>query len=243
MSYILDALKRAESERKLGSIPGMHAQSLSVAPAERSAALWRRPLVWVMCGAAVVALSAWLTLRPHPEEPAMPGIAPTSATAMPAPEPARTIAAPEKIARAELPPPPPYIKRLDAPPAVAKVSKAERATERVPAIANGGNPQSTALDKKTVQAAHGVGAARGDAGSSTVRAPALRELPDHIRRSLPAVAIGGYIYSGNPTDRSVMINNRLLREGDQVAPGLTLEQMMPKEAVLNFQGTRYRISY
>lgn len=237
MSYILDALKRAESERKLGSIPGMHAQPLPLAPVERSAALWRRPLVWVMCGAAVVALSVWLTLRPQPEEPAMPGVAPTSATAMPAPEPARTIAAPEKIARAELPPPPPYIKRLDAPPAVAKVSKAERVTER------GGSPQSTTLDKKTVQAAYGVGAARADAGSSTVRAPALRELPDHIRRSLPAVAIGGYIYSGNPTDRSVMINNRLLREGDQVAPGLTLEQMMPKEAVLNFQGTRYRISY
>lgn len=242
MSYILDALKRAESERKLGSIPGMHAQPLPLAPAERSAALWRRPLVWVMCGTAVVALSAWLTLRPQPEEPAVPGEAP--ATAMPAPEPARMAAAPEKIARAELPPPPPYIKRLDAPSAVAKVSKAERVTtERVSAIANGESPQSTALDKKTVQAALGVRAARADAGPSTVHAPALRELPDHIRRSLPAVAIGGYIYSGNPTDRSVMINNRLLREGDQVAPGLTLEQMMPKEAVLNFQGTRYRISY
>ncbi|MDB5764669.1 MAG: hypothetical protein JWQ21_3664, partial [Herminiimonas sp.] len=75
------------------------------------------------------------------------------------------------------------------------------------------------------------------------RVAMLRELPENIQREIPALTISGYIYAGNPADRSVLINNKLLREGDQVAPGLTLEKMMPKEAILNYRGYRYRVSY
>ena len=57
------------------------------------------------------------------------------------------------------------------------------------------------------------------------------------------MTIGGYIYSGNQSERSVLINKRLLHEGEEVAPGLVLEKMLPKEAVLSYKGHRYRISY
>ena len=73
--------------------------------------------------------------------------------------------------------------------------------------------------------------------------PTLRELPDNIRRDIPPLTIGGYIYSGNKEDRSVIINGRLLHEGEEAAPGLTLEKMMPNGMVLNFRGHRYRSSY
>jgi general secretion pathway protein B len=75
------------------------------------------------------------------------------------------------------------------------------------------------------------------------RVATLRELPENIQREIPALTIGGYIYSNNQSERSVLINKRLLHEGDEVAPGLVLEKMLPKEAVLSYKGHRYRISY
>ena len=71
----------------------------------------------------------------------------------------------------------------------------------------------------------------------------LRELPDAIQQQIPALQVGGYIYSATPADRSVLINNHLLREGEEITPGLKLEKMMPHGMVLHFQGYRFRVSY
>ena len=71
----------------------------------------------------------------------------------------------------------------------------------------------------------------------------LQELPVQIQREIPTLAINGYIYASNPADRSVLINNRLRREGDALADGLVLEKLLPREMVLNYRGYRYRVSY
>jgi general secretion pathway protein B len=71
----------------------------------------------------------------------------------------------------------------------------------------------------------------------------LRDLPPNIQREIPAVNVNGYIYAVNPADRSVLINNKLLHEGEQVEPGLILEKLTPKGAVLNFKGYRFRVPY
>jgi general secretion pathway protein B len=71
----------------------------------------------------------------------------------------------------------------------------------------------------------------------------LRDLPEHIQKEMPAMLINGYIYANRPSDRSMIINNKLMHEGEQVAPGLTLEKMLPREAVMNYRGYRYRVSY
>jgi general secretion pathway protein B len=40
----------------------------------------------------------------------------------------------------------------------------------------------------------------------------------------------------------VLIDKVLRKEGDEVAPGLVLEQLLPKGAVFSFRGYRYRVS-
>ena len=35
----------------------------------------------------------------------------------------------------------------------------------------------------------------------------------------------------------------LRREGEEVAPGLVLERLLPKAAIMNFRGYRYRVGY
>lgn len=73
--------------------------------------------------------------------------------------------------------------------------------------------------------------------------PSQRELPEQIQRELPSLTIGGYIYSDNPRERQLLVNRRLLHEGEEAAPGIVLEKMMPKAAVFNYKGYRYRIAY
>lgn len=73
--------------------------------------------------------------------------------------------------------------------------------------------------------------------------PTLRELPDNIRQQIPAFSTNGFLYSPNKADRTVLINQKLLHEGDQVAPDLVLETLTPSGMVLNYKGYRYRTSY
>jgi len=104
MSYILDALRRADAERSRGVVPGLHAQSLpgDAEPAARNYA----PLMWAAGGAGVllaagVAVLLWAPWRTA-TAPAL------EARATLAPPPAPTLAArdngPVQPAQGELPP-------------------------------------------------------------------------------------------------------------------------------------------
>ena len=54
------------------------------------------------------------------------------------------------------------------------------------------------------------------------------------------MTISFHAYSANPRDRLVGINNRMLREGDDVAPGLKLEQITPEGMLLGYKGYSFR---
>ncbi|HAV37904.1 MAG TPA: hypothetical protein DCX52_16400, partial [Massilia sp.] len=71
----------------------------------------------------------------------------------------------------------------------------------------------------------------------------FQQLPDALQREIPRVSVGGYIYSPNPADRLLLVDKMLRREGEELAPGLVLERLMPKYAVMNYRGNRYRVGY
>ena len=73
--------------------------------------------------------------------------------------------------------------------------------------------------------------------------PGLRDLPEPIQRQIPAIALGGYIYSKDPADRLLLIDKVLRHEGEEVAPGLVLDKLQPKAAIFSFRGYRYRVPY
>jgi general secretion pathway protein B len=73
--------------------------------------------------------------------------------------------------------------------------------------------------------------------------PYLSQLPEAARRDVPRVSFGGYMYSANPADRLLLVDKVLRHEGEEVAPGLVLEKLLPKGAVMNFRGMRYRVPY
>jgi general secretion pathway protein B len=68
----------------------------------------------------------------------------------------------------------------------------------------------------------------------------IAELPLSIQREIPAMSISVHAYARASKDRLVSINDRVLREGDYLAPGLRLEQITPKGMILRFKGYRFR---
>ena len=75
------------------------------------------------------------------------------------------------------------------------------------------------------------------------RVYAQKDLPDDIRSSLPALAVGGATYSENPSNRMLIVNGALFHEGDKLAPEVTLQQIKLRSAVLSYRGYRYVINY
>jgi len=92
MSYILDALRRAEAERERGAVPSLQSQQHTVIEEDDARAPRPRRLVWVVVGLGV-ALAAVLTWNlfggsPGPARPIAEGtVAPTSVPPLATPAP------------------------------------------------------------------------------------------------------------------------------------------------------------
>ena len=108
MSYILDALRRADAERSRGAVPGLHAQSLPTdgEPAARDYA----PLAWAAGAAGVLLAAGVAVLLWAPWKSTNPAAVPDARVALaPAPEfaPGPRDNVPAQPAQGELPPPQP----------------------------------------------------------------------------------------------------------------------------------------
>jgi general secretion pathway protein B len=66
------------------------------------------------------------------------------------------------------------------------------------------------------------------------------ELPASVQKSVPRLTVSGYSYAEEQEMRMAVINERVLREGDEVSPGVTLERIGSDGAVLKFKGFRFR---
>ena len=221
MSYILDALRRADAERQQGGVPGLHTPPSSPAalPAPQSARL-----LWG--GAAVLLLTlsgalAWWWTRPAVvvNAAAPPATAPAS---RPVPS---------------FPPPP-----AAAAPLPIVVSAAP-----VPAAVSGAVP--TAVPGAASPAVQGAAspAAQGAPASAALPPPVLRTVPlqqlaNDLRRELPPLVVGGSVWSDSVTSRFVVLDGQVTREGETVAPGLVLERIQPKSVVLRWREMRLEIT-
>ncbi len=79
--------------------------------------------------------------------------------------------------------------------------------------------------------------------SVTVTAPLqqLWELPEGVRRGLPPMTYSFHVYASDPQRRTIIINNRTLREGQQVSDGVLLEEITPDGVILATGGYRVQI--
>lgn len=291
MSYILDALRKADAQRDRDPARGIHAQAHRPigTSVERHGA--RNPVFWGAAVAAFVTLAAagWylyagrnapVTSRadraaiaagpatgsgvpapvPAAAAPApVVGVAPVPAPAVPAvatriepPAPAiRQVQMPERDPRATSQPPmrgmpqgtlgaapQPAANPAPPPPAAASAAPAGvPAPAAAPANgASGTTPPAAAVNAPTRAPASPPAAA--PAATAPAAAPVAGLPPD-----APKLAISGGVYSNNRAQRMLIVNGQVFNEGSEIGPGVVLEEIKAKTALLRFRGARYTVSY
>jgi general secretion pathway protein B len=94
-----------------------------------------------------------------------------------------------------------------------------------------------------VEGARPVPAPLPPASAPEPRLRSLAELPEELRRSVPALAFGGSVYSETAAQRMVIFNGQVLREGDAVSDEVLLEQIRPQSAVMRLRGQRFEVKF
>jgi general secretion pathway protein B len=197
-------------------------------------------LAAVLVGAGIVI--GWL--RPWQPEQAAPGRAesvaakPLESTPL---ESTRRQPAPAPSEMAPQPKPEPKLQNATRPAQAAPAlvptkpqlpARAKPETDGPPREADAAAPRGTAAPARPVDTA--ADAARVQTVIS------MAELPLSVRQELPAMTISVHAYSGNPGARLVGIDNRILREGEYVVPGLKLEQITPDGMIFGYKGYSFR---
>ena len=254
MSYILDALRKADAQRERDPARGIHAQAhrpIGTLAEGRGA---RNSLLWVVAAAALIVLAAagWYL---YPGRSATDRATQLAAAGGPATGTGATVAIPAAIAPAPvvgvapLPAPkanpaaPAVATKIEPPaPAIRQVQMPERdprATSQPPMRGSLQNMPGAAPQP-------GVNPAPPPAAPGASAAPAGVPAPGPaagLPPDAPKLAISGGVYSSNRAQRMLIVNGQVFNEGSEIGPGVTLEEIKAKTALLRFRGSRYTVSY
>ncbi len=214
MSFILDALKKSDSERQQQAGPARF-------EVRRAAPRSGLPLWAIALGALllvnIVALG-WFVTRSR-----TPAAAPSPTAVVPAP--------PASAPTATAPP------LVTAPPlATAAVLPPQHSLPPAPAADEAENPADyeEALPEGSA-AAPRLPAAEPERDF----APTIEKLPASLSSQLPQLHLDMLVYATRAADRFVLVNMKRLREGESTHDGVRVEAITPTGVVMSFRGTRF----
>jgi general secretion pathway protein B len=223
MSYILDALRKADRDRALGEVPDLETAHWGVRRPERT---WR----WLWIVVVLLVFNAGLLvymLNRNNESP----------------EIASKIAAPEDMQTAQTA----EVARPEALEIVTETQEFSRTPAKTSRPRVAVQPQVMQVPATAPQipipAARVVTATEPLTDSSGTDVPGLPEwgdLPLELRSQFVLPRIDVYVYADEPQRRFVLMDLKKYREGDALASGVVLEKIHPGYIQLNYQGTRFR---
>jgi general secretion pathway protein B len=219
MSFILDALRKSETERQRQSGPAL--ADAGFRPPARRRGVWLPLLIVALVANLVVMATLWLRREPGATPTAPVAAAPPAAPAPPVSNPVKVPAAGSTAADAEFA-------------AMAEVP----AEEPAPAAELADTAQEPEL-------ATGVPAAP-DAGPrpQVIRdeLPTAQQLAAEGSLSVPDMHLDIHVFSTTPKERFVMINMRRYTEGTQLSEGPRVEEITPDGVVLSHGGQRFLLA-
>lgn len=216
MSFILDALKKAESERSRAAGPVL--VDVRIAPPRRRLPAWAWALGGVLLANLVVL--AWLVSR----KPVAAEMRTATAPAATAPAPtAAPVPSPTPV-----PVPAPAATTANAPTAPPAVS-----LEALPTVAPP-TPPATMARSPARAAAPVLDGPPADVD----RLPSYREI-QAAGVTLPALTMNLHVYDPTPAQRYVLLNGLHLTEGEFTPDGIKVEAITERGAVLEARGRRF----
>jgi general secretion pathway protein B len=69
----------------------------------------------------------------------------------------------------------------------------------------------------------------------------LKSLPSSVKENLPDINISVFVYSDDPSSRVVKINGQTVREGQELTDGLMVEKIVPDGVIFNYEDYRFRV--
>jgi general secretion pathway protein B len=272
MSYILDALKRADAERGQTVAPTPTEFQPVAMPVEGQAA--RRSRLRLI-GLVVLALAlciglavAWRMWRATPDQVRVAPAPSQSATS----QTASLQTDPSTGAPARNTPPTPTGDEITSPPESQEAPAAKAVSARanaaapeqsakapvLPILAKAPPPKSAAPASATDTPPATPAAPPAPSTTPAVTPSATPSVPPASaqdrptapppltaaqRAALPSITISGSSYSSNPAHRILIANGKVVKEGAELSPGLTLEAIGPHSAIFNQRGTRFNVNY
>lgn len=252
MSYILDALKKADRERNHAKVPTLTTVHIPVYVTRR------RTVIWVVGGVLLSGgLLAWF-LQPSPVGVPVADVGPPTRIGV-TPQP--TTAPPEPVAVSTRPASAPAPPLVDAPPDLSTAEprrETSRQPDRRPVVSPRASPPVSPQPSKIarvpikprpiesgplpasrhpeLQPTEGARATRPDTMASPP-SPAAPVSPG-LREAAARMTLDVFVYTDIEADRMVIINGRRYVRG-QLVDGLYLvEEIAPEGAVLSYQGER-----
>lgn len=229
MSFILDALKKSEAERRQGEVPKLQNEPYSPPPRRRP--LWPLLLALALLLNGVI-LGWWLFAGDDASAPPVEVASPASHAALPEPRPPATAAPPRTLDPAPAAEPEVVTEVIEevpvrpaaptAKPAPAKI--VEKKSPVRPAKA----PPSTAVKPKVAAVA-----------AAAESFPTVAELPGNVRSSLPRLDLQLHFFTPDPERRLVRLNGVNLREGGSSGDGLSVVEITADGVRLAYSGNRF----
>jgi general secretion pathway protein B len=229
MSFILDALKKSETERQRQSVPGL--MDARMAPRRRGLPGWAIAL-GVLLGINLLVLTFVLTRKNAPAAnvsratTAITERAPEVDTAPPSPKP---------------------FSPLDSAPVYAPVYAPEIPVTASPSP----SPIQPPATRSGTAGGAGIAAVRRehrsdplltdpDASAQTQEVlPSITEISLTGAQALPELHLDVHVYATRPSERFVYINMRKYHEGATLQEGPAIERIRRDGVVLNYQGLRF----
>lgn len=247
MSYILAALKKADQEHFLGSVPDL-ATPQEVQPAEPRSFRWQWIIVALLVVNTVLVVlllkgrGAEVATAPATEPAAMaePVSVPDAAPVPPerqtlaSDDPATQTAPPFNDTQASTVPVP--VKT--SPPVMEAPARAGGEVVILPETAQTRNLELSYLpDEETDTTAD-------DMAATAQEEPPLQswfDLPQAFRNYLDLPRLDVHVYSESPGGSFIMVNLKKYREGQTLPNGMVLEEILPDGLVMSYQGERFRV--
>ena len=238
MSYILDALKKAEQKRRQGAFPNL----LSVH--EQTGFKARKPARWpyILISILLVSIGALLprlyekysgaqnrggvSVTAAPQEGA-PSVAVTPLRSTAAVHNDRTPDAIQQTTPAHEP--------------IGQQTRGKSEEKSVNLVSTKRKAETAPINAPVSAAVTSLPKMGPSSKRITLKRITLKEsdLPPAIQQELPKVVISAHIYDSNPSSRMIFIQGSAVHEGDNVAAGLRLESIIPEGVILSYKGYRF----
>ncbi len=244
MSYILDALNKAEKERQLGSVPTLDSQHQNLFEEKP-----KRRLI-IIVGAILLLNLAFIIYYFYPQDQSASlanttidsadNFADSSSHSAP-PPPALSVPAQKNIAPVNIAPANTSVAN-PAPENIAPENIAPKNQTPEDFVATTQAIEQTNIDKhvasKTVIETSNKNTTNIESNYEQI--PFLAEKSASFQQTIPDLKIDVHVYSETPANRFVLINLKRYQEDDHIAKGLLIEAITEEGLILSFNQEKFR---